>query len=227
MVSSSPERFLSLNGRRVEARPIKGTIRRGTTPEEDEHNRTELFRSTKNRAELAMIVDLLRNDIGRVCMPGSVSVGSFPELESYASVHHLVTTITGDLEEGRTTVDLLKATFPGGSITGAPKIRAMEIIDELESVARGVYTGSIGYIGFDGRLDLNIAIRTAIVKDRRVYIHAGGGIVADSDEFDEYEEFLLKASKLLQAVGANIPSVGTPCHKTAIAHNVNKAAAAN
>lgn len=227
VVSSSPERFLSLSDRRVETRPIKGTIARGATPEKDELNRVTLCESAKNRAELAMIVDLLRNDIGRVCTPGSVSVGRFPELESYASVHHLVATVTGDLEEGCTTVDLLKATFPGGSITGAPKIRAMEIIDELEPVARGVYTGSIGYIGFDGRADLNIAIRTAIIHEGRAYIHAGGGIVADSDESDEYDESLLKASKLLQAVGADLPSKSAARSLSAMGRSRTGAASAH
>jgi para-aminobenzoate synthetase component 1 len=200
VVSSSPERFLRLVDGCVETRPIKGTVKRGASAEEDASNREWLLGSAKNRAELAMIVDLLRNDLGRVCTPGTVRVRAFPELESYASVHHLVATITGQLAQGKTTVDLIRATFPGGSITGAPKIRAMEIIDELEPVTRGVYTGSIGYIGFNGSADLNIAIRTIIVQHGQAYIHAGGGIVADSDEAEEYEESLLKAAKLFKAV---------------------------
>lgn len=200
VVSSSPERFLRVHHREVETRPIKGTIRRGVTPEEDMNNRLALFSSTKDRAELAMIVDLMRNDVGRVCTPGSVRVRLFPQLETYSSVHHLVATVTGELAEGAGVVDVIKATFPGGSISGAPKIRAMEIIDELEPVTRGVYTGSIGYLGFDGQVDLNIAIRTIIFKDDVAYVHAGGGIVADSDEREEYEESMLKATRLFQAV---------------------------
>jgi para-aminobenzoate synthetase component 1 len=202
IVSSSPERFLRVAARRIETKPIKGTIRRAATPAEDARNGETLLASAKNRAELAMIVDLLRNDIGRVCTPGSVHVEAFPQLESYASVHHLVATITGELAADRSLVDLIAATFPGGSITGAPKIRAMEIIDELEPVARGVYTGSIGYLGFDGTADLNIAIRTIVMKDGCAHIHAGGGVVADSNPADEYDESLLKASKLIEAVQA-------------------------
>jgi para-aminobenzoate synthetase component 1 len=203
IVSCSPERFLRVRDRLVETRPIKGTIARGRTDEEDARNQQALLASVKNRAELAMIVDLLRNDIGRVCKPGTVRVRAFPELESYASVHHLVATITGELEDHATVASLVRATFPGGSITGAPKIRAMEIIDELEPVTRGIYTGSIGYIGFDGTIDLNIAIRTIVIKDRQAYFGAGGGVVADSDEKDEYEESLLKASKLFEALEAS------------------------
>ncbi len=202
IVSSSPERFLRVRGRHVETRPIKGTSRRGTSAEDDAARRAQLLESPKNRAELAMIVDLLRNDLGRVCVPGSVRVRAYPEVETYPSVHHLVATVAGNLEDGRTVVDLLRAAFPGGSITGCPKIRAMEIIDELEPTARGVYTGSIGYLGFDGSADLNIAIRTAIVSDGTTYIHAGGGVIDDSDEHEEYDESLLKAAKLIEAVRA-------------------------
>jgi para-aminobenzoate synthetase component 1 len=158
-----------------------------------------LLNDEKNRAELAMIVDLLRNDIGRVCKAGTVKVRAFPELETYSSVHHLVSTITGELVEGKNVVDVLKATFPGGSITGAPKIRAMEILDELEPVERGIYTGSIGYLGFNDCSDLNIVIRTIIVTGNKAHIQAGGGIVADSLDADEYEETLLKAQKLFKA----------------------------
>lgn len=200
VVSSSPERFLLVRDRYVETRPIKGTVKRHVSPAEDAASRQWLLQSEKNRAELAMIVDLQRNDLGRCCKPGSVRVRAFPELESYASVHHLVATVTGELAPGQSVVDLLKTTFPGGSITGAPKIRAMEIIDELEPVARGVYTGSIGYLGFNGVSDLNIAIRTIVIQDGTAYIHAGGGIVADSDEQSEYEETLVKAGKLIEAV---------------------------
>jgi len=200
VASSSPERFLRLTGRSVETRPIKGTIRRGETPEEDKQFRQDLLSSVKDRAELAMIVDLMRNDIGRVCEIQSVSVNKFPEIESYASVHHLVATITGDLARGMDAVDLLKATFPGGSITGAPKIRAMEIIDELEPVERGIYTGSIGYIGFNGNMDTNIVIRTFVIKGDTAYIQAGGGIVVESEDESEYYESLLKAEKLFRVV---------------------------
>jgi para-aminobenzoate synthetase component 1 len=199
VVSSSPERFLIVNGSYVETRPIKGTVKRGPTPEEDRENKEFLYNDEKNRAELAMIVDLMRNDIGRVCRAGSVKVRAFPELETYSSVHHLVSTITGKLAEGKNVVDVLKATFPGGSITGAPKIRAMEILDELEPVERGIYTGSIGYLGFNGCADLNIVIRTIVITGKKAHIQAGGGIVADSVDCDEYEETLLKAQKLFKA----------------------------
>jgi para-aminobenzoate synthetase component I len=199
VVSSSPERFLAVKDRYVETRPVKGTVKRGSTPAEDRKNREFLLKDEKNRAELAMIVDLLRNDIGRVCQAGSVKVKAFPELESYASMHHLVSTITGRLAEGKNIIDLLNATFPGGSITGAPKIRAMEILDQLEPVERGIYTGTIGYLGFNGCADLNIVIRTVIVTGNKAHIQAGGGIVADSLAGDEYDETLLKAQKLFNA----------------------------
>lgn len=200
VASSSPERFLRVTGPHVETRPIKGTIRRGRTPQEDLVQKSKLLSSIKDKAELAMIVDLMRNDIGRVCEIGSVVVDRYPEIESYASVHHLVATISGELSSGKDAVELLKCTFPGGSITGAPKIRAMEIIDELEPVERGIYTGSIGYIGFNGNMDTNIVIRTFVIKDGKGYIQAGGGIVVESDEEGEYQESLLKAEKLFQAV---------------------------
>jgi len=201
VLSSSPERFLRVQGREVETRPIKGTAPRGEDPVSDEANRAWLLGSAKNRAELAMIVDLMRNDLGRVCEVGSVHVVRYPELESYASVHQLVATVRGQLAADRGVVDLLRATFPGGSITGAPKIRAMEIIDELEKVRRSVYTGSIGFVGFDGASDFNIAIRTIVVAKGVAHAHAGGGIVIDSDEQAEYEESRLKAKNLLLALG--------------------------
>ncbi len=202
VVSSSPERFLLVEDRAVETRPIKGTIARGATPQQDGENREWLYHSGKNRAELAMIVDLMRNDVGRVCRPGTVKVATFPELVTYPSVHHLVGTITGELRPERTAMDLVRACFPGGSITGAPKIRAMEIIDEFEPLTRGIYTGSIGYLGFNSCCDLNIAIRTIVVKAGKAYVHAGGGIVADSVDVEEYEESLLKAERLLRAIAA-------------------------
>jgi para-aminobenzoate synthetase component 1 len=205
VASSSPERFLRLEGREVETRPIKGTAPRGATPAEDARLRAELAASEKDRAELAMIVDVARNDLGRVCEPGSVRVDgfprNFPEVETHAAVHHLVAGVRGTLREDRNVCDLLRAAFPGASITGAPKIRAMEIIDELERVQRGVYTGSIGYVGFDGDADLNVAIRTIVVAGGQAHLHAGGGIVADSREEQEYEESLLKARNLIRAVG--------------------------
>ncbi len=217
VLSSSPERFLRLLDRHVETRPIKGTIRRGDSPEEDERNRRWLWNSSKNRAELAMIVDLMRNDLGRVCEIGSVRVTGYPELESYASLHHLVATITGRLKQGVGMVDVLRAMFPGGSITGAPKIRSMEIITELEGVERGVYTGSIGYLGFDGRADLNVAIRTIAVVDGEAFVHAGGGVILDSVEQDEYEESLLKARNLLRALAGERRSESSVEHPSALA----------
>ena len=200
IVSSSPERFLKLNGPSVETCPIKGTRRRGKTPEEDEALRKELAESGKDRAELNMIVDLERNDLGRVCRFGSVNVREHAVLETHPTVFHLVSTIEGILRAGLDVVDLLRATFPGGSITGAPKIRSMEIIDELEPHTRAVYTGSIGYISLDGRADLNIAIRTIVTKDNTAYFHVGGGIVADSDPEMEYEETLVKGRALKEVI---------------------------
>lgn len=201
ILSASPERFLRVRGRQVETCPIKGTVRRGTNAEADEAQRRWLLSSAKNRAELAMIVDLMRNDLGRVCRPGSIRVEDFPRLESFRSVHHLVATVVGELEPQRSIVDLIRASFPGGSITGAPKIRAMEIIDELEPVRRGIFTGAIGYLGFNGVSDLNIAIRTMLVRNGRVFIQVGGGIVADSIAEEEYEECLLKGRLLFEALG--------------------------
>ena len=209
VVSSSPERFLRINGRHVDTRPMKGTVKRGEDLAEDETNKEFLFHSEKNRAELAMIVDLLRNDLGRVCKPGTVTVKEFPELETYASVHHLVCNVSGELKDEIDTVQVLKAAFPGGSITGAPKIRAMEILDELEPVERGVYTGSIGYLGFNGNADLNIVIRTIVITGKKAHIQAGAGIVADSEALDEYRETLLKARKLFDAF-TTVPHDASP-----------------
>ncbi|MGQ9704580.1 MAG: aminodeoxychorismate synthase component I [Actinomycetota bacterium] len=200
--SSSPERFLKGEGRRVETRPIKGTRRRSDDPEEDRRLADELRSSPKDRAELSMIVDLERNDLGRVCSYGTVRVEEHAVIEHYATVHHLVSTVVGELHPGKDVVDLLRASFPGGSITGAPKIRSMEIIDELEPTARSVYTGSIGYLGFNGNFDLNIAIRTIIVKGNTAYFQVGGGIVADSVPEDEYQETLDKGKALFRSIGA-------------------------
>jgi para-aminobenzoate synthetase component 1 len=202
VLSTSPERFLRYDARsrRIETRPIKGTRPRGRTEVEDEALARELVASEKDRAENVMIVDLERNDLGRVAEIGSVKVTQLAALETFPSVFHLTSQIEARLREDKDVIDLLTATFPGGSITGAPKIRAMEIIDDLEPTARGVYTGSLGYIGFDGSLDLNIAIRTVVAKDGVAYFQAGGGIVADSVPALEYEETLHKASAIRRAL---------------------------
>jgi para-aminobenzoate synthetase component 1 len=202
LLSASPERFLRLDpaGRRVQTRPIKGTRPRGRTTDEDEALARDLLASEKDRAENVMIVDLERNDLGRVAEIGSVRVTELASLQTLPTVFHLTSTVEATLRRDRDVVDLLLATFPGGSITGAPKIRAMEIIDELEPTARSVYTGAIGYIGFDGSMDLNIAIRTVLVKDGTAYFQAGGGVVADSNPEMEYRETLHKASGLTAAL---------------------------
>jgi len=192
-VSASPERFLQLDGGRVETRPIKGTSPRGLSPRHDSAIGVALAQSEKDRAENVMIVDLLRNDLSRVCEDRSVEVPELCRIERYATVHHLVSTVTGRLRPGLGPVDLLRATWPGGSITGAPKVRAMQIIAELEPTRRGLYTGSLGYISFGGALDLSIAIRTFVVASGQAYFQAGAGIVADSDPEREYDETLHKA----------------------------------
>jgi aminodeoxychorismate synthase component I len=211
VVSASPERFLQVDPRtrRVETRPIKGTRPRGRTPEEDARYAEMLLQSEKDLAELVMIVDLARNDLGRVCAYGTVSVPELRRLEAYPTVWHTVAVVEGRLRPGVGPAELLRATFPGGSITGAPKVRAMEIIEELEPVRRGVYTGAIGWLGWDGALDLSIAIRTFVVTGGEAYFHAGGGIVADSDPAAEYEETLAKALGLVRALGegVEIPAV--------------------
>lgn len=205
IASSSPERFLRLADGKVEACPIKGTRPRGATPEQDRALALELTTSEKDRAENVMIVDLLRNDLSRVCADGSVDVPRLCALESFASVHHLVSAVTGALRPGLGPADILRAAFPGGSITGAPKIRAMQIIAELEPHIRGPYCGCIGYIGFDGSMDMNIAIRTVAMNRRLAVFHAGGGIVADSVPALEYEECLDKARALFTAFGLTPP----------------------
>lgn len=198
VLSASPERFLQVYGEHVETRPIKGTRPRSSDVLEDQQNALALQNSPKDRAENLMIVDLLRNDIGKVCETGSVRADNLFALESFANVHHLVSTVTGTLKAGMTAIDLLRACFPGGSITGAPKLRSMEIIEELEPHRRGVYCGAIGYIGFDGNMDTNIAIRTAIYSHQEMRFYAGGGIVADSQCEKEYRETWDKASSMLQ-----------------------------
>jgi para-aminobenzoate synthetase component 1 len=200
IASASPERFLELRGRQVETCPIKGTRPRGATPEADERLAAELLRSEKDLAENVMIVDLLRNDLSRVCADHTVLTPEICALQSFATVHHLVSTVTGELRDGLDAVDLLRATFPGGSITGAPKIRAMEIIAELEPTRRGPYCGAIGWLGFDGAMDTSITIRTYAIRGRQVAFQAGGGIVADSDPAAEYEETLTKAKALIEAL---------------------------
>lgn len=200
IISASPERFLTLRGNKVVTSPIKGTRPRGKTPEEDEALALALLNSPKDRAENIMIVDLLRNDLGRVCSYGSIQVEEICKLESYSNVHHLVSKVTGKLIDGSDGLDLLLACFPGGSVTGAPKIRSMEIIAELETSPRGIYCGSAGYIGFDGTMDTNILIRTIFSSGDWLQFGAGGGIVADSIPNEEYNETLNKASGIIKAI---------------------------
>jgi para-aminobenzoate synthetase component 1 len=202
VASISPERFLRLDAatRTAEARPIKGTRPRGTTPAEDSALARELLESDKDRAENIMIVDLLRNDLGKVCRPGSVRVPSLFALESHPTVHHLVSTVTGELADGADAFDLLLAAFPGGSVTGAPKIRAMQIIAELERAPRAVYCGAIGYVSATGGMDFNIPIRTIVLQGGNATFHAGAGVVWDSEPAAEYEETLAKARTMIEAL---------------------------
>ncbi len=200
IASASPERFLRVEKGAVETRPIKGTRPRGATPDEDRRLIDDLMHSAKDRSENVMIVDLLRNDLGRVCSYGSISVPAVCQLETYEHVHHLVSEVRGRLRPEKGPVDLLRAAFPGGSVTGAPKVRAMEIIAELEPTARGPYCGGLGYIGFDGSMDTNILIRTFTIGRGWMQFPVGGGIVADSKPEDEYAETLHKAEGLLRAL---------------------------
>lgn len=206
LLSSSPEKLLTLCGRKVETRPIKGTRKRGRTPEQDIALHQELRESEKDRSELLMIVDLERNDLGRVSTPGTVETLELFGLETYATVIHQTATVQGVLREGLDGFDALKAMFPGGSITGAPKIRAMEVIEELEPHKRGIYTGAIGYISADGQMDFNIAIRTMHHRDGEIQFSVGGGIVWDSDPEEEFVETLVKARGMMQACGMPLPS---------------------
>lgn len=199
VASSSPERFVRLDGRHVETRPIKGTAKRLPDPAEDRAAAEGLATSAKDRAENVMIVDLLRNDLSRVCEPGSVAVPVLCGLETYAGVHHLVSVVTGTLRRDLDGLDLLEKTFPGGSITGAPKIRAMDIIAEIEGDAREIYCGAIGRIGFDGDLDTSIAIRTVFMDDKRAVLQAGGGVTLLSEPGPEYDETLAKAERVFEA----------------------------
>jgi para-aminobenzoate synthetase len=209
IVSSSPERFLSVDrDRTVQARPIKGTVSRAEDKAVDEARRSELARDEKTRAEHLMIVDLLRNDLGRVCEVDSVRVPDLMVVEPYATVHQVVSTITGRLERHRSAAECVRACFPGGSMTGAPKERTMEIIDDLEAEARGVYSGAIGYFGLDGATDLSIVIRTIVMRPGRTTIGAGGAIVMQSDPEEEFEEILLKARAPMAAIAATVTGSG-------------------
>lgn len=209
VLSSSPERFLKVHKGSVETKPIKGTRPRSPSKARDQALAEELRQSPKDRAENLMIVDLLRNDLGKTCAIGSVRVPRLFEVESFATVHHLVSTITGQLAPGKHALDLLAGCFPGGSITGAPKLRAMEIIEELEPHRRSVYCGAIGYIGNDGSMDMNIAIRTLVLNSGRIHCWAGGGIVVDSVLDEEYQETLDKAAAMLKLLaGAGVSHVG-------------------
>ncbi len=200
LVGCSPERLVRLTGTEVETRPIAGTRPRGLTPEEDRRLSEDLLMNGKERAEHLMLVDLERNDLGRVCAYGSVRVDEFMVVERYSHVSHIVSNIRGTLAPGRDALDLVRAVFPGGTVTGVPKVRCMAIIDELEPVRRGPYTGSLGYFSPNGDLDLNIIIRTLVIADGRASLHVGAGIVADSDPAREYQETLFKAEALLKAL---------------------------
>ncbi len=204
IASASPERFLKINNNHVETRPIKGTRPRDACPQQDKRNAQELLNSKKDRAENTMIVDLMRNDLSKVCDDNSVVVTKLCGLESFQTVHHLVSVIRATLKQDAHAVDLLTAAFPGGSITGAPKIRAMQIIDELEPTNRGPYCGSIGYIGFDGCMDTSIIIRSFTIQNNRARYQAGGAIVYDSEPEQEYMETLHKANALTRALTEEI-----------------------
>lgn len=204
VLSNSPERFLLRDGEYIETRPIKGTRKRLKDKKKDIKIAEELKNSEKDKAEHIMIVDLERNDLGKICKTGTVKASELMRIETYANVHHMVSIISGVLKDGITFSDCINATFPGGSITGAPKLRSMQIIDELEPVDRSIYCGSIGYIDNSGNFDFNIAIRTGIVHKNRLYFYVGGGIVADSDPEAEYEETIIKARSFLTALGLGL-----------------------
>jgi aminodeoxychorismate synthase component I len=200
LISSSPERLVHVSGRSVETRPIAGTRPRGKTASEDYRMTADLLTSVKERAEHLMLLDLERNDLGKVCRYGSIKVDEFMVTEQYSHVIHIVSNIQGRLRENVTCLDVLQAVFPGGTITGVPKVRCMEIIEELEPVVRGLYTGSIGYISFAGDMDLNIIIRSLFLTENTAYFQVGAGIVADSDPHGEYQECLYKAEALMKSV---------------------------
>jgi para-aminobenzoate synthetase component 1 len=200
ILSNSPERFLSVKNKIVQTKPIKGTRPRSKNTKKDEALLQELVNSKKDQAENVMIVDLLRNDISKNCALGSVKVPKLFDIESYPNVHHMVSTITGKLRDHRSSIDLLRGSFPGGSITGAPKLRSMEIIEELEPHRRAIYCGAVGYISNDGNMDTNIAIRTILHKEQKMYFYAGGGIVFDSEVSAEYQETFDKAAAMMQVL---------------------------
>ena len=199
VVGSSPEVLVRLEGKKIETRPIAGTRKRGEG-EEDLRLERELLEDEKERAEHLMLVDLARNDVGRVSKPGSVKVEGFMRIEKYSHVMHIVSDVVGELKEGLSAVDVLKAIFPAGTVSGAPKVRAMQIIEELENQRRGIYAGAVGYISFDGNMDMAIAIRTALLLNNHVFVQAGAGIVADSDPEKEWLETVNKAKALMKAV---------------------------
>jgi len=200
VVGTSPEKLVQVEGRRVETRPLAGTRRRGHNPEEDVKLEKELLADLKERAEHVMLVDLGRNDVGRVARPGTVQVDRLMEVERYSHVMHISSTVSGQLKDGATSLDALRAAFPAGTVSGAPKIRAMEIISELEPDQRGVYAGSLGYVGFGGNLDMAITLRTLVVAGGEVFVQAGAGVVADSKPEREFEETLEKAGAMFKAV---------------------------
>lgn len=208
IVSSSPERLVKVEDSRMETRPIAGTRPRGRSSEEDRSLSAELLLNEKEKAEHLMLVDLERNDLGRICRTGSVRVTDLMFLEQYSHVSHIVSNITGELNPGTGIEDILRAVFPGGTITGCPKIRCMEIINELEPSPRGPYSGSFGYIGFSRLMDFNIIIRTILIKDGTAYFHVGAGIVADSDPEKEYQETLDKAAAMIEALSRESGSGG-------------------
>jgi len=199
LVGASPEVHVRLTDGLVEIRPLAGTRKRGATQEEDQALEKELLADDKERAEHLMLVDLARNDIGRVCAFGSISVPEFMSVERYSHVMHIVSQVEGRIAPGRTAYDLMRATFPAGTVSGAPKVRAMQIIAEKEPVERGFYAGALGYFGYDGNLDSCITLRTALLKGGKMHIQAGAGIVADSDPAAEYQETISKAGALLKA----------------------------
>jgi anthranilate synthase component 1 len=200
VIGSSPEVLVRVEGGRVETRPIAGTRPRGRTPEEDRRLERDLLNDEKERAEHLMLVDLARNDIGRVAREGTVRVEDFMRVERYSHVMHMVSDVVGDLREGCGPLEVLRATFPAGTVSGAPKVRAMQIIEELEPERRGIYAGSVGYVSFQGNMDMAIAIRTAVLRDGEVFVQAGAGIVADSVPEREWEETLNKAKALMKAI---------------------------
>jgi anthranilate synthase component 1 len=200
VVGTSPEKLVQVEGRRVETRPLAGTRRRGADPAEDRRLEKELLSDLKERAEHVMLVDLGRNDVGRVATPGTVTVDRLMEVERYSHVMHISSTVSGELREGRTSLDALRAAFPAGTVSGAPKIRAMEVIADLEPDQRGVYAGSAGYVSFGGNLDMAIALRTIVVADGMAYVQAGAGVVADSRPEREYEETFEKAGAMFKAI---------------------------